>query len=210
MSDKDRLTLKELEMLRGRLKKAGEERSGSWEIRLCAGGGCLASGEPELKKSLKEALENRGVSARIIETGCQGPCAGGPVLTVDPGRVMYEHFPLNRADELVERHLVKGELLEDLLPESVHPGEKARLKEEAAFFAGQVRLVLEHCGEIDPLSLDDYIERDGYAALAAVLEKGSGEGVLAELEASGLRGRGGAGFPTWRKWDFTRKAQGDE
>jgi NADH-quinone oxidoreductase subunit F len=205
-----KLTIKNLKKEQMRIKGEREKKADQWVIKLCAGGGCLASGEPELKKAILKALEENNVKAQIIETGCQGPCSGGPVMTIEPGRVMYEHFIPERADELVTRHLLGGDLLEDLLPQGVKPGERARMKEDAAFYAGQVRIVLGHCGEIDPLNLDDYIAADGYTALCTVLAQNNPEKVLEELKVSGLRGRGGAGFPTWRKWDFTLKADGEE
>ena len=119
--------ISDLAALRQNLKAERREREADWEIRLCAGGGCLASGEPELKKALEKALAEQGVTARLTETGCQGPCAGGPVATVSPGQVLYENLTPDKASDLVRRHLKDGELLEEHLPESVRPGERARL-----------------------------------------------------------------------------------
>lgn len=209
-SKKKSLNLDRLETLRLHLKTEREEWAEQWSIRLCAGGGCLASGEPELKAAFRHALDKFELSARIIETGCQGPCAGGPVVTINPGNVMYENVTPGRAEEIVREHLKLGKVVADLLPESVTPGERAANRDDAAFFSGQSRIVLANCGSIDPLSIEDYIASDGYTSLATVLRRNSPDLVISELEVSGLRGRGGAGFPTWRKWDFTRKAEGDE
>jgi NADH-quinone oxidoreductase subunit F len=179
-----------------------------WQINLCAGGGCLASGEPELKAGLRAAIDRHGVDALIRETGCQGPCSGGPVVTVIPGNVMYFGMTPDRAEEFVTRHLMQGELLKDLLPESSGGGKAVR-REDAAFFNGQRRVVLEHCGSIDPLDIEEYIAVGGYSALAALIQSADSQRVFDELKRSGLRGRGGAGFPTWKKWEFTRSAPGE-
>jgi NADH-quinone oxidoreductase subunit F len=130
------------------------------------------------------------------------------VVTVLPGNVMYFGMTPDRAEEFVTRHLIQGELLEDLLPESSGGG-KAGRREDAAFFNGQRRVVLEHCGSIDPLDIEEYIAVDGYSALADLIQSADSQRVFEELKRSGLRGRGGAGFPTWKKWEFTRSAPGE-
>jgi NADH:ubiquinone oxidoreductase subunit F (NADH-binding) len=130
------------------------------------------------------------------------------VVTVIPGNVMYFGMTPDRAEEFVTRHLMQGELLEDLLPESSGGG-KAGRREDAAFFNGQRRVVLEHCGSIDPLDIEEYIAVGGYSALADLIQSADSQRVIDEIKRSGLRGRGGAGFPTWKKWEFTRSAPGE-
>ncbi len=143
----------------------------------------------------------------MIETGCLGPCVVGPVAVVYPDAVMYQNLKPADAERITEEHLLKGRVVKDLAADSAAP-EVAGLK-EIPFFRRQVKIVLRNCGLIDPLKIEEYIARDGYLALAKVLTEMTPEQVIDEVKKSGLRGRGGAGFSTGMKWEFTRKAKGD-
>ena len=180
-------------------------------LRLCAGGGCLASGEPELKKAFEKALREKGLedSVPIKETGCLGPCSRGPVVMVDPDGTIYEGLCPSDAKNIVNSHLIGGNPVHSLLHKNRHDDEPAPTSEESNFFRNQEKVVLRRCGIVDPLDILDSIGRGTYLSLARALEMG-GEAVIAEMRASGLRGRGGAGFPTWKKWEFTRQAEGKE
>lgn len=179
-------------------------------IYLCAGGGCIASGALELKAALTEELKKAGKEVPVIETGCLGPCAKGPVIVVQPDNVMYENLSVRDAHDIVGEHIVNGNVVTRLTNKSADGKEHAVSKDDIKFFKNQVKIVLRNCGEIDPLDLFDYIKHDGYAALAKVLTDLDSEKVVEEIKHSGLRGRGGAGFPTWMKWNFTRLAKGDQ
>ena len=180
-------------------------------LRLCAGGGCLASGEPELKKAFEKALREEGLedSIPIKETGCLGPCSRGPVLMVDPEGTIYEGLCPSDAQSIVKNHLIGGNPVSSLLHKNRHNDKPAPTFKESNFFRNQEKVVLRRCGIVDPLDILDSLGRGTYLSLARALEMG-GEAVIAEMRASGLRGRGGAGFPTWRKWEFTRQAKGEE
>jgi NADH-quinone oxidoreductase subunit F len=181
------------------------------EILLCTGGGCIASGSLELRDALKAQIEKQGVadSVRVVETGCLGPCAKGPVLIINPGATFYQDVRPDDAALIIEQH-IKGGTIIDRLVEKQGPESKAVPgRDELEFFKRQTKVVLRNCGLINPTALEEYIARDGYAALAAAVTASTPDGVIEEMKKSGLRGRGGAGFPTWLKWSFTRKAQGD-
>ena len=180
-------------------------------IRLCAGGGCLASGEPELKAAFDIALREAGIADEypIRETGCLGPCSRGPVMMVDPEGIIYEGLCEQDAERIVKEHLLGGEPVSDLLHVNRQDGKPAATEEVSDFFRHQKKIVLRRCGKVDPLNIQDAIAHGGYSALAKALGIGS-DGIIDEIKASGLRGRGGAGFPTWRKWKFTKDAPGDE
>ena len=181
---------------------------GRKQVRLCMGASCIASGAERLREALEQELATHGLARQIeiVDTGCMGPCSGGPVLVIDD--VFYERVQPEDAADLVAEHLGKGKTVDRL----IHRRPDGRSVPHAAdmdFFKRQTKIVLRNCGQIDPRRIDDYIARDGYQALAKVLASDQSEQVLAELKASGLRGRGGAGFPTWRKWKFTREAAGE-
>ena len=173
------------------------------KILLCAGASCIASGALEIKKILEDKIKKNGLRIKIIETGCQGPCAKGPVITVQPEGVFYQNVKPSDVDKIVKKHLKQGKIVEDLIYDS-------NSTSIADFFKEQNKIVLRNCGKIDPLQIADYIAHDGYQALANVITTWSADKVIQELQTSGLKGRGGAGFPTWLKWDFTRKAKGEK
>ncbi len=179
-------------------------------ILVCTGGGCVASGALEVSAALREAvgrfdLEN---DVSVVETGCLGPCAVGPVAMVYPDGVLYQDLRPEYASEIIEEHLLKGRVVDRM----VHEGgseDRLRAAGESDFFRKQVKIVLRNCGLIDPVRIEEYIAREGYQALGKVLTEMTPEEVVDLVKRSGLRGRGGAGFPTGLKWDFCRKAAGD-
>ena len=201
---------KELSALRDfvRKEKAEQAAKGHKQIRICLGASCIASGALKVREALEKELANRQIQDKvsIIGTGCQGPCSGGPVMMID--NVFYESLQPQDVKEIVTEHLARGRVVERL----IHKRPDGRPVSNVAdmdFFKRQKKIVLGNCGIIDPLAVEDYIANEGYQALAKVLEQNSAESVIEAMRASGLRGRGGAGFPTWRKWKFTREAKGD-
>ena len=184
-------------------KKAADK-----EILLCAGAGCIASGALELKAALEAALEKAGMEVPITETGCLGPCAKGPVIIVKPDNVFYEDVSKDDAQDIVGLHLLEGTVVDRLVHKNLEDGKAAPKQEDIDFFSGQTKIVLRNCGRIDPLDIEDYIGEDGYQALAKALSM-DGDALIEEMKKSGLRGRGGGGFPTWLKWNFAKKAEGD-
>ena len=178
-------------------------------LLLCAGGGCIASGAFKVETALKDALAKAGmtdVHVRMVHTGCMGPCVSGPLIQIDD--IFYEHVAPEDAADIVAMHLQKGQLVERLLRKDAE-GKPIPRRDDIPFFAKQTKLALHNCGKIDPQLIEDYIAADGYQALAKALGALGADGVIEEMKASGLRGRGGAGFPTWMKWSFARKSEGD-
>ena len=145
----------------------------------------------------------------MIETGCLGPCAVGPVAVVYPDGVFYQRLKPEDAAEIVEEHLLKGRVVERLVHKEPETGQGKPEIGEIPFFGRQRKIVLRNCGIIDPRRIEEYIARDGYEALARVLTEMTPEEVIDIVKRSGLRGRGGAGFPTGLKWELCRKAKGD-
>ena len=179
-------------------------------LLLCTGGGCIASGALEVGAALREQIERQGLQGEIqvIESGCLGPCAVGPVAAVYPDGVFYQGICPDDAAEIVEEHLLKGRVVERLVRKTPK-GEAVPGLHEIDFFQKQVKIVLRNCGVIDPLRIEEYVARDGYQALSKALTEMKPDQVIAEVKKSGLRGRGGAGFLTGLKWEFTRKSPGD-
>lgn len=192
-------------------KKLDASSSGKQtKILLCAGGGCIASGALDLEKALNEAIDQNGLSkkAAVIKTGCLGPCAAGPVIII--GDTFYEQVMPEDAAEVVEMHLKQGKVVERLTRKDDHDGKALPKVEQIPFFKEQTKIVLRNCGEIDPCNIDEYIAKDGYQALAKAITDLKADGVVDQMKASGLRGRGGAGFPTWMKWNFTKQENSEE
>jgi len=180
-------------------------------VLVCAGAGCVASGSLEVSAALQREIERQGLSeeVKVIETGCLGPCAVGPVAVVYPDGVFYQNIKPEDAAEVVSEHLLKGRVVERLVRKAHDMSKAVPALNQIDFFKGQQRIVLRNCGGIDPMKIDEYIARDGYQALAKVLTEMTPDQVVDTVKKSGLRGRGGAGFSTGLKWSLAKKAQGE-
>jgi len=175
------------------------------DVLVCSGTACVSSGSTEVKRALAHALAEHGVvdEVRILETGCMGPCELGPVLMVYPEGTFYVRLKPSDAEEIVREHFLKGRPVRRLQWHGEAP-----TPAEIPFFGRQHKLVLGNCGNIDPERIEEYIASGGYEALGKALAEMTPEQVIEALKTSGLRGRGGAGFPTWLKWDAVHRAQG--
>ncbi len=178
---------------------------------LCGGTGCHASGSQEFKTALEKELERRDMAdeVTVVETGCNGFCALGPVMVVYPEGIFYVELKAEDVQELVEEHVVKGRPVKRLFYKEPKGKESLPHMQDIPFFAHQQLIALRNRGLIDAESIDEYIARDGYQALAKALTQMSPEQIIEEIKTSGLRGRGGAGFPTGLKWEFCAKVSGD-
>jgi NADH-quinone oxidoreductase subunit F len=181
------------------------------KILVCAGGGCIASGSLMVKAAIQKELEEHGIQDKVllVETGCLGPCSRGPVIVTAKDKIFYQGVSPDDAKDIVEKHLLKGEILEHLCWKDEATDKPIPVITDIDFFRRQVKIVLRNCGEINPLSIEEYIGKDGYLALAKVVTEHSPEYVINEMKKSGLRGRGGAGFPTWLKWSFAQNSKSD-
>jgi NADP-reducing hydrogenase subunit HndC len=178
-------------------------------ILVCGGTACESSKADDIYNALVAGCKAQGVAdeVQIVKTGCFGFCEQGPIVKILPEDSFYVQVKPEDAEELIAEHIVKGREVERLL--YVKEKKKHTKVEDIEFYQKQFRIVLRNCGFIDPENIEEYIARDGYLALEKVLFEMSAEDVIAELRSAGLRGRGGAGFPTWMKWNFTRQAKGD-
>jgi len=181
-------------------------------ILICAGGACISAGEKSVKQVLEEKLKEYALDnvVRVVETGCMGACDLGPIVAVFPEGVYYQKVNTENAKKIVEEHILKGRIVEEMLFEGPEGKITSEVHEEHPFFKKQVKIATRNLGIIDPMNIDEYIARDGYFALMKVLNEMSPEQVIETVKKSGLRGRGGAGFPTGLKWELTRKSQADK
>ena len=178
-------------------------------ILVCRGTGCTSSKSPKIIENFKRIIEEKGIqNVRVIQTGCFGLCAKGPIVIIRPEDTFYAMVTPEDCEEIIEKHIVKGEIVERLLCKDIDKTTVKRL-DELNFYKKQKRIALKNCGIINPEEIDEYIAFDGYNALEKVLKEMSPDDVINEISESGLRGRGGAGFPTGRKWLFTKQAEGD-
>ncbi len=177
-------------------------------ILICGGTGCTSSGSVTIQETFENCIKANGLEdeIKIVQTGCFGLCALGPVVIVHPDGTFYSRVEATDVEEIVTEHLLKGRVVDRLVyndtgsDEPVHGNVSLN---DTAFYKTQNRVVLRNCGVIDPESIDEYIAMDGYAALGKVLTEMTPEDVIKEITDSGLRGRGGGGFPTGRKWALT-------
>ncbi|MGO9566040.1 MAG: NADH-ubiquinone oxidoreductase-F iron-sulfur binding region domain-containing protein [Desulfomonilaceae bacterium] len=177
------------------------------QFMMCAGTGCMASGSLEVRDALEKELAKRNVQdeVQIIMTGCNGFCAMGPLVVVYPEGIFYNQVRPEHAPLIVEEHVLKGRIVEKLLFKEELAKDRVPLMKDIGFFGLQRLTVLRNRGLIDAENIDEYIARDGYAALGKVLEEMTPEEVIEEVKKSGLRGRGGGGFPTGLKWEECRR-----
>ncbi len=180
-------------------------------LLICAGTGCVSNRAFQVRDALEAEIEQRGLAdeVQVIATGCQGFCAQGPIMIFQPDGVFYQKLTLEDIPHLVEEHLIKGRPVEKLMYVPSKDKPPIPKLSDIEFFSKQRLVVLRNRGLIDPEKIDEYIARDGYRALAKALTGMTPEDVIAEMKGSGLRGRGGAGFPTGLKWELTRKSPAD-
>ena len=180
-------------------------------VMLCGGTGCIAGGSLKLKKALDEEIDRRGLKKEInvVLTGCNGFCAGGPVMTVYPDDIFYEKVQPADVPVIVEEHFIKGRPVDRLMYKEPVRKQTIPLMKDIPFFGLQVLRALRNKGLIDAEKIDEYIARDGYQAAAKALTEMTPEQIINEISLSGLRGRGGAGFPTGRKWQSCAKVRGE-
>ena len=198
-------TLKEIS-LRTNRNYTGREK----HILVCGGTGCTSSHSKEIIANLEAGIKANGLdNVRVIRTGCFGLCARGPIVVVRPEDTFYAMVKPEDVDEIIEKHLKNGEIVERLLCKDVD-GTLVKSLDELNFYKKQHRIVLKNCGLIDPENIDEYLAFDGYKALEKVLTSMSQDDVIKEISDSGLRGRGGAGFPTGRKWQFAKASENEQ
>ena len=176
-------------------------------ILVCHGTGCTSSKSEEIIHNLRKIIEEKEVkNVRVVQTGCFGLCAKGPIVIVRPENIFYSNVAPKDAEEIVNTHLIQGKLVDRLLCKDID-GKNIEKLNELSFYKKQKRIALKNCGLIDPEEIDEYIAFDGYKALEKVLFTMTQEEIIEEVTKSGLRGRGGAGFLTGKKWEFTKIAK---
>lgn len=179
-------------------------------ILVCGGTGCTSSKSMEIIEELKRIIEKEKISdVNVVRTGCFGLCAKGPVVIIKPENTFYALVTLNDVQDIIDLHIKNGKVVERLLVKDIDNSVIEKL-EDLNFYKKQERIALHNCGQIDPENIEEYIAVDGYKALKKVLFEMTPEKVIEEITESGLRGRGGAGFPTGKKWNFTRNAEGKQ
>ena len=181
-------------------------------VLVCGGTGCHSNHSGEIYDAFQKQLAEQKLSDEVmlVKTGCFGLCAVGPVVIIYPEGSFYSHVTVDDVPELISEHLIKGRLVRRLLYKDHKTEEITKALSETNFYKKQTRVALRNCGVINPENIDEYIAYDGYQALIKVLTEMQPQEVIDVIKASGLRGRGGAGFPTGLKWQFCRNAKADE
>jgi NADH:ubiquinone oxidoreductase subunit F (NADH-binding)/(2Fe-2S) ferredoxin/Pyruvate/2-oxoacid:ferredoxin oxidoreductase delta subunit len=179
-------------------------------VRICMTG-CRAFGAVEVRDAFTASIAEQGLakSVDIVETGCHGFCARAPVAAIDPYGFFYQQISPKDVPEIVQMSLIAGKPFEKATYKEKQPAKSYPLEKDVPFYREQMKIVLRNCGQIDPTSIEDYLARDGYSALAKALSSMTRDQVIEEVLRSGLRGRGGAGFSTGTKWKFARNSKGD-
>lgn len=209
--------------LEERIRELKAQYTGRRRVLVCGGLGCLAKGAQAVFERFREILARENLdwtvekvgdhenTPHLAQTGCMGLCEAGPLVTVEPQGILYLRVRPEDVEDIIEVTLKSGKVLERLVYQEDQNGQRQRwpLMKDVPFYRRQVKIVLRNCGSIDPENLDEYLARDGYFALARVLTEMTPEDVIEEITRSGLRGRGGGGFPTGRKWQFARIVKAD-
>ncbi len=177
-------------------------------VMICGGTGCTASESPKIIERMDEELKKHGLEKeiKVVRTGCFGLCEVGPIMIVYPEGVFYNRVTADDVPEIVEEHLLKGRLVQRLIHKDTQDETVSSIA-ETSFYKKQLRIALRNCGLINPEDIEEYIAMDGYQALGTVLTTMSKEQLIDEIKKSGLRGRGGGGFPTGLKWEITSKVE---
>ena len=179
-------------------------------ILVCHGTGCTSSKSPQILQNFKKILEEKNIeNVRVIKTGCFGLCAKGPIVIIRPEDTFYANVNPDDCEEIIQTHIIEGNRVERLLAKDID-GSKVHSLDDLNFYKKQKRIALKNCGVINPEDIDEYLAFDGYKALEKVLKEMSQEDVIDVIKKSGLRGRGGAGFPTGQKWEFTKASDSEQ
>ncbi|NLC88149.1 MAG: NADH-quinone oxidoreductase subunit NuoF [Clostridiaceae bacterium] len=209
-------TLEEIRKIREEKIKELDIRVNSSEnvkekhILVCHGTGCTSSKSPKIIENFRKILEEKNIeNVRVIQTGCFGLCSKGPIVIIRPEDVFYAMVTPEDCEEIINTHIIEGKIVERLLCKDTNNTTVKKL-DELNFYKKQKRIALKNCGVIDPENIDEYIAFDGYKALEKVLLEMSPDEVIKEVTSSGLRGRGGAGFLTGKKWEFAKIAEGKQ
>ena len=209
-------TLQEIQKIREEKKKELELRVNTKadtrekHILVCNGTGCTSSKAPKIIETFKKIVKEKNINnVRVIKTGCFGLCAKGPIVIIRPEDTFYAMVSPEDCEEIIQSHIIEGKVVERLLAKDIN-GSKVKSLDELSFYKKQKRIALKNCGVINPEDIDEYIAFDGYRALARVLNEMSQDEVIDIIKKSGLRGRGGAGFPTGKKWELTKQSEGNQ
>ncbi len=208
----DRLTsVDALEALRERLEKEEEEAQKKSTVVVCGGTGCDTFGGHAIYDAFEDLVEKRQLhdKVRVKKTGCQGLCERGPLVNILPKNIFYQKVKEQDTTNILEETALNGGVIQKLLYTDPATSQKVVYQQDIPFYQKQHRIVLKYNGIVDPLKITDYIAVGGYSSLQKVLTKMSQDDVIKEIEDSGLRGRGGAGFSTGKKWGFVKNAKGD-
>lgn len=195
-----------------REKRVKEAEGIAKSVRVCIGTGCAARGSNKIFEMFRKAAAEKevDVQAEAKCVGCHGFCERGPIVAIEPENIIYQGVTEEDVPEIFRETVLSGRLIERLLYEDPDTKKRAEKEEEIPFYSAQHRIVLEQNGRIDPTSIEDYIEHNGYSSLSHVLTSMRPEEIITAVEESGLRGRGGGGFPTGRKWRSCRNAEGEK
>ena len=209
-------SLEEIHKIREEKKKELDLRINTSEdtrekhILVCHGTGCTSSKSPQILENFKNIIKEKGIeNVRVIKTGCFGLCAKGPIVIIRPEDTFYAGVTPDDCEEIIQTHIIEGNKVERLLAKDID-GTKVNSLDELNFYKKQKRIALKNCGVINPEEIDEYIAFDGYKALEKVLTEMSQDDVVKTISDSGLRGRGGAGFPTGKKWELTKAVEGEQ
>lgn len=209
-------TIKELHQIREEKRKELDLRVNTKadtrekHILVCQGTGCTSSKSPQILEEFKRILKEKQINnVRVIKTGCFGLCAKGPIVIIRPEDTFYAMVKPEDCEEIIQTHIVEGNKVERLLAKDMD-GTKVNSLDDLNFYKKQKRIALKNCGVINPEEIDEYLAFDGYQALEKVLTKMTPEEVIEVIKDSGIRGRGGAGFPTGKKWELTKASEGKQ